>query len=81
MTVADFDAMRHQDASGEAGAPIGIFVNGRLVELADEATDPHGVETARRVAERLGQRAEPLLVCHRHRDTAAVDCLICVPED
>jgi hypothetical protein len=71
----------HQDAAGMSGAPLGIFANGRLVELVDVAADPYGSETARRVAERLGESAEALLVCHRHSDTSAVDCLICVPED
>jgi hypothetical protein len=64
-----------------SGAPIGVFADGRLIEVVDETADPYGSETAQRVASRLGVRAEPLLVCHRHPDTAAVDCLICVPED
>lgn len=65
----------HQDASGAAGAPLAIFVNGQLVEHVNTTTDPHGDITARKA----GSGAEALTVCLNHPDTAAVDCTICDP--
>jgi hypothetical protein len=74
------DSIRHQDAAGESGAPLGVFDGDDLVELVP-ADDISGEATRVRVAARLGRGVEVLLVCPKHPTTAAVDCLVCVPED
>ncbi|MEV0214395.1 hypothetical protein [Micromonospora sp. NPDC050695] len=73
----------HQDASGMAGAGLGIFVNGGFVERVNARTDPYGYDAIARILERAPQpvSAEALIVCINHQTTPAVDCLICDPED
>lgn len=73
-------ASQHQDAAGAAGSPLGVFLDGVLIELVPN-TDPHGNEARSRAADRLGRPVEILIVCPSHPAVAAVDCLVCVPED
>ncbi len=78
--MADFDAIRHQDAAGNAGAPLGVFADDRLIELAP-AADRDGEQTRARVSARLGRPVEVLLICPKHPTVSAVDCTICIPLD
>ncbi len=79
--MSDWDTVRHQDASGMSGSPLGVFAGDRLIETVDRAADPYGDITAARIAAETGARVEVLLICHRHPGVSAVDCLICVPDD
>jgi hypothetical protein len=67
----------HQDACGDAGASLAVFIDGHLVEHVDAAVDPDGTLTAARHP----AWAEVLLACINHPTVAAVDCLTCDPED
>lgn len=72
----------HQDASGAAGAPLAIFVNGDFAEYVNERTDPYGYDAiARILAQRAPQQVsvEVLTECMNHPKQSAVDCLICDP--
>jgi hypothetical protein len=71
----------HQDASGAAGAPMAVFVDGAFVECVNEQADPYGYDAIARILERAAQpmRVEALIVCINHPTTAAVDCIICDP--
>lgn len=73
----------HQDASGAAGAPLAVFVDDRYHSLVNTATDPYGNDTATFIAASHGHsvRVEVLTTCINHPTTAAVDCVICDPED
>jgi len=81
-TVTDVsqDSIAHQDSAGASGAPLGVFADGEFVE-AVPAADHSGEIARRQVADRLGQPVEILVTCPQHPTTAAVDCLICVPQD
>ncbi len=73
--------IQHQDASGDVGAPLGVFRDDRLVQLVP-ASDRTGEATRDEVAARLALSPadfEVLLTCAIHPDAAAVDCVICVP--
>jgi hypothetical protein len=78
-------SMAHQDAAGDAGAPLGIFDGETLITLvADAKKDPHGLDALEQVAAaRGGNRSglAALIVCHVHATVAAVDCTDCVPLD
>lgn len=65
----------HQDASGAAGARLGVFIDGHLAEHVDTTTDPYGHATAARHP----AGAQVLLACINHPQTPAVDCLTCDP--
>ncbi|MEU0078433.1 hypothetical protein ABZY58_11100 [Micromonospora tulbaghiae] len=72
----------HQDACGQAGARIAVFVGGAFHSYVDTTTDPHGDITAQKVAASLGANqpsVEALTVCINHPTEAAVDCLTCDP--
>ena len=73
----------HQDASGAAGAGLGIFVNGKFAERVNERTDPYGYDAIARILATAPQPVwvEALTVCINHQTTPAVDCVICDPED
>lgn len=75
-------SIRHQDASGAAGSPLGVFgPDGTLLAVAP-ASDLGGIDTAARVeSEHQLRGVEILTICHRHPDTAAVDCTVCIPLD
>lgn len=64
-------SIRHQDASGMAGNPLGVFDrDGNRISV------PAGVDPYDFAHER---GYETLNVCYRHPDMAAVDCTTCVP--
>lgn len=74
------DSIYHQDASGRT-APLGVFRDGELIEVVP-ADDRLGDATRERVRNQFGDvPLEVLATCRDHPDAAAVDCLICVPED
>lgn len=60
-----------QDAAGRAGAPLGVFEDGELVELLPSGTPAYDVV--------LDAGQEVLLVCPAHPDQSVVDCLECGP--
>ncbi|QKW15473.1 hypothetical protein [Verrucosispora sp. NA02020] len=74
----------HQDACGAAGTRYAVFVNSVFIEYVDTKTDPYGYAAMDRIlAAHAPARPsiETLMVCVEHPTTAAVDCLICDPED
>ncbi|WP_433460607.1 hypothetical protein [Micromonospora sp. CA-248212] len=74
----------HQDACGMAGTPYAVFVNSVFVEYVDTTKDPYGYAAMERIlAAHAPARPsiETLMVCVNHPTTAAVDCVICDPED
>lgn len=77
------DSLSHQDASGAAGSALGVFRNDVLVQVVP-AEDQLGDVTRAQVAQRHGveiNQFEVLITCATHPGTAAVDCLVCVPEE
>lgn len=74
------DSIRHQDASG-AVSPLGVFRDGHLMRVVPRG-DRYGDVTREQFRAELGDvPLEVLVICRNHPDTAAVDCLICVPEN
>ncbi len=72
----------HQDASGMAGAPVAIFVDGEFVERVNQQTDPYGFDAIGRILAKLAPRhvsAEALITCVNHAQQSAADCVICDP--
>jgi len=69
------DAIANQDRSGAAGMPSGLFVDGRLVEIVADETDPAVIARQRALC------GELLVVCLDHPTVAAVDCTACAPLD
>lgn len=72
----------HQDASGMAGAPVAIFVDGVFAEYVDRKADPYGQYAMERIiADRAPYRpsVEAVTECMNHPKTPAVDCVICDP--
>jgi hypothetical protein len=73
------ESVRRQNTS--AHMPLGVFRNGDLVAVVDDA-DPHGRATRDLYA--AAHDADPyelevLLLCHLHPTSSAVDCLDCEP--
>lgn len=68
----------HQDFAGESGAPLGVFDDGRLLELVP-ADDDSGDAARAQWSAQLGHPVEILLTCPNHPRTSAVDCLACWP--
>jgi hypothetical protein len=73
-------SIRHQDANGDAGAPLGAFLSEARIGLARPGEDPAAFR-ARVGADYPGEYFEVLTVCLEHPDTPAVDCTICAPEE
>lgn len=78
------EVLRHQDQAGQAGSPLGVFVDEQLLATLSNDQESEPIRSA--VLEQLAAqhavdrlRLEVLLVCHRHPGVAAVDCLACVP--
>lgn len=75
-------ALEHQDHSGAAGAPLGIFnAYGAFIGLLP-ADDPSGERFLANLTWAVGaasQNYEILTVCIHHPETSAVDCTVCVP--
>lgn len=74
------DSIAHQDFAGMSGSPLGVFADGELVGIVS-ASDRSGAAARQRVSARLGRPVEILITCPQHPASAAVDCLVCVPQD
>ena len=72
-------AIDHQDASGNAGAPLGVFLNGELLAVVP-VEDTYGYDTCERFGG-VGRGLEVLMTCMNHPSVAAVDCTDCAPPD